>query len=218
LIVTTQRVGGTSGIKSAFFGTAAVGCFVYSAFVLLLMHVLRPDYTPVDHMISDYAVGPYGWVMTTAWLAMSCGCAMLMLGFFRDGPASIPARLGAVLLGVASIGLLVTAIFPTDLQGAPATRSGDIHNVSFLVNVGSIFVATVLLAASFGSDLRWRAYQRTAIALTLLVVVAFVLQFLTLHRGMPFGIANRFFVIVLFTWFLTTAIRLRAVATGISAK
>ena len=176
------------------------------------MHVLRPDYTPVDHMISDYAVGPYGWVMTTAWLAMSCGCVMLMLGLFRNGPASIVARLGALLLGVASIGLLVTAIFPTDLQGAPVTRSGEIHNMSFLVNVGSIFIATVLLAFSFGSDLRWRAYQRTAVALTLLVVVAFVFQFLTMHRGMPFGIANRFFVTVLFAWFLTTAIRLRAVA------
>ena len=212
--MTTQKVAKASHAGPAFFATTAIACFAYAVLVLLLMHVLRPDYTPVDHMISDYAVGPYGWIMTTAWLGMSCGCLMLMLGLFRSGPTSIIARLGTLLLGVASIGLLVTAIFPTDLQGAPLTRSGNIHNMSFLVNVGSIFLATVLLAAGFGSDSRWRTYQRTAIALTLLVVVAFIFQFLTLHRGMPYGIANRFFIVVLFAWFLTTAVRLRAVAAS----
>jgi hypothetical membrane protein len=208
----TTRVAKVFHVRSIRFATIAIACFAYGTLVLLLMHVLRPDYTPVDHMISDYAVGPYGWVMTTAWLAMSCGCLTLMLGLFRSGPASLVARFGSVLLGVASLGLLVTAIFPTDLQGAPLTRSGNIHNMSFLVNVGSIFVATVLLAAGFGSDPRWRGYQRMAVTLTLLVVLAFIFQFLTLHRGMPYGIANRFFITVLFAWFLTTSFRLRAVA------
>lgn len=208
----TKSVLSESPIKSTFFATTAIACFAYGALVLLLMHVLRPDYTPVDHMISDYAVGRYGWVMTTAWLAMSCGCLMLMLGLLRNGPRSVIARIGTLLLGVASIGLLVTAIFPTDLEGAPLTRSGDIHNMSFLVNVGSIFLATVFLALGVRSDSRWASYQRTAIALTLLVVLAFIFQFLTLHRGMPYGIANRFFITVLFAWFLATAFRLRALA------
>ena len=209
--MTTGKAANVSLTKSAFVATTAIALFAYAALVLVLMHVLRPDYTPVDHMISDYAVGRYGWIMTTAWLAMSCGCLMLMLGLFRSGPTSIIARLGTLLLGVASIGLLATAIFPTDLQGAPSTRSGNIHDMTFLVNVGSIFVATVFLAVGFGSDSRWRAYQRVAVALTLLVVIAFIFQFLTLHRGMPYGIANRFFITVLFAWLLTTSVRLRAI-------
>ena len=52
----------------------------------------------------------------------------------------------------------------------------------------------------------------SALVLASLSVIAFVLQFLTLHRGMPYGYANRLFVIVLFAWFLGTWIRLRAVA------
>ena len=44
------------------------------------------------------------------------------------------------------------------------------------------------------------------------VVIAFVLQFLTLHRGAHYGLANRFFVAMLLAWLLTTSIRLRVLA------
>jgi len=165
-------------------------------------------------MISDYAVGQYGWVMTTTFLALSVGCLTLLLGLFCSGPKSIFARLGTLLLGVASIGLVVTAIYPTDLEATPTTHSGEMHDMSFFVNIGSVFLATICLAVEFGSDPRWRSYQRSAVALTLLVAVAFIFQFLTLHKGMPYGIANRFFISVLFAWFLTTSIRLRRVARG----
>jgi hypothetical protein len=115
----------------------------------------------------------------------------------------------SLLLGIASVGLLISAIFPTDLEGAPSTRSGDIHDMSFLVNMGSILLAIVLLSVSFGSQLRWRPYRRTAMALALLVVLASVVQFLTLHKGAPCGLANRLAVTVLFAWLLATSIRLR---------
>jgi hypothetical protein len=63
----------TPSFSSAFFAGAAIACFTYSALALLLLHVLPPDYAPASHMISDYAVGRYSWVMTTWFLAMSCG-------------------------------------------------------------------------------------------------------------------------------------------------
>jgi hypothetical membrane protein len=178
---------------------------------LLLLHVLRPDYAPAHHFISDYAVGRYGWVMTTWFLAMSCGCLMLLLGLVRSGPSLVIARIGTLLLGAASIGLVVSAIFPTDVR-LPETPSGEIHFVSFLVNIGSIVLAIVLLSVSFGSQPRWRPYRRIALTLAALVVLAVVLQFLTLHKGAPYGLANRLAVTVLLAWLLTTSIRLRAVA------
>jgi hypothetical protein len=49
----------------------ALGCFSYFVVALVLLHGLRPDYTPIDHMISDYAVGRLGWVMTTAFVALA---------------------------------------------------------------------------------------------------------------------------------------------------
>ena len=82
--------------------------------------------------------------------------------------------------------------------------------MSFLVNVGSILIATILLSASFGANPVWRSYRRTAWILTALVVAGFVIQFLTLHKGMPYGLANRFFVLVLLAWLFAVSSRLRA--------
>ena len=146
--MTTQTIGRTSRSTSTIFATTAIACYTYFVLALLLMHVLRPDYTPTSHMISDYAVGPYGWIMTTAFLALSGASLMLLLGLARSGPRSVAARLGTLLLGIASLGLLVSAIFPTDLDGTSSTRTGDIHNFSFLVNVGCIMLASVLLSAA----------------------------------------------------------------------
>jgi len=43
-----------------------------------------------------------------------------------------------------------------------------------------------------------------------LIFAGFVIQFLTLHKGMPYGLANRFFVLVLFAWLFAVAFRLRS--------
>ena len=193
------------------FATAAIVCFSYSVFTLLLVHAFRQDYAWRSHMISDYAVGRYGWVMQTWFVATGCGVLALLLGLIRIGPSSGIARIGTTLLGVACVGLVVSAIFSTDLPGAPPTRSGAVHDIGFLVNVGSLVLATGLLSFSFGGDWRWRSFRFVALLLTSLIVIALVLQFLTLHRGMPYGYTNRVFVAVLFAWFFATSIRLRAV-------
>jgi hypothetical protein len=96
------------------------------------------------------------------------------------------------------------------VPAAPSTRSSDIHDMSFLVNVGSIFIATVLLAASFGSHSGWRTYRRIAWTLTARILVGFAIQFFILHKAMPYGLANRFFMAVLFAWLFTVSFRLRA--------
>jgi Protein of unknown function (DUF998) len=211
--VTFQNTHRASHSTSAFFAGGATVCFSSALLAIVLMHVLRPDYTPVNHMISDYAVGRFGWIMTTAFVALACGILMLLAGLARCGPASALARVGMFFLGVPCIGLIVTAIYPTDLEEArSATRSGNIHTISFLVNVVSILLAVALLSASFRSHTAWRNHQRTAIALASLVVLAFIFQFLTLHRGAPYGIANRLFVSLLFAWLLTTSIHLLKVA------
>ena len=55
--MTTESVGKPPRFTSTFLATAAIACFAYSVFVLLMMHVLRPDYAPASHMISEYALG-----------------------------------------------------------------------------------------------------------------------------------------------------------------
>jgi len=193
--------------RRSFAATTAIVCFAYFALALLLMHPLRPERELATTWISGYAVGRHGWVMTTAWLALSSGCLMLVLGLARGGPRSRAALLGTLLLGILSAGTLITAIFPPG-----PSRSGEIHSISFLVNAGSILLASVLLSVGFGSDPRWRSFQRTAAALASLLVFAFVLQFFTAYFELLYGLANRFFAAMLVAWLLAISIRLRALA------
>lgn len=200
-------------LRRVLLATPALGFFAYFVLALLLMHVVRPDYTVIDHMISDYAVGQSGWIMTTAFLSLSFGCLALSIGLLRDGPKSWLGRIGASLLMIAFVGLIVTAIFPTDLETAPSTRTGDIHTMSFLVNVLSIFVSTLCLAFSYGGSPDWCRRRTPALIFAGLLAIAFVAQFLTLHRGAPYGITNRLFVAVLMAWLISNSLWLRFAAS-----
>ena len=192
------------------FATTAIACFACWALALLLVHALRPDRALATTWISGYAVGPYGWVMATGWLAASCGCLMLALGLARSGPQSAAGRVGRLLLGILSLGFLITAIFPPGKN----SLSGEIHSMFFFVNVASVLLASVFLAVSFRSDPRWRNFRRTATILASLLWFAFALQFLTAYFELLPGLANRFFVTVLIVWLLATSIRLRTVERG----
>ena len=204
-----ENFGKVRPVTPTLFATIAIVLYTYAVLALLLMHVLRSDYTIRTHMISDYAVGRYGWIMTSWFIAMSCGCQMLIWGLARSGLKTVLFKIGAGLLCVASIGLLVSALFPTDLEEASSTRTGDIHTISFLINIVSIIFSMIFLTMCFRSHPRWRSYQRIATVLTLLVVITFFIQFFTLRRGAPYGFTNRLFVVVLFVWFFMTSIRLR---------
>jgi hypothetical protein len=113
---------------------------------------------------------------------------------------------------VTAAGLIVTAIHPTDLPGSPQTRSGDIHELSFRVNVLGILLGVLALSAVLGARDAWRRDRRALRWLAALVVIALVLQFATLRKGLPYGLANRFFVMVVFAWMLFVAQRLRGIA------
>jgi hypothetical protein len=45
-------------------------------------------------------------------------------------------------------------------------------------------------------------------------VLTFLLQLFTLRKGMPYGLTNRLFVVVLLSWLICTAARLRGSGLG----
>ena len=188
---------------------AAVVCFACFALGIAVMHALRPDYPPASHMISDYAVGPWGGVMTAAFGCASAGCLLLAIGMVRSGPNSGWEWLMALLFAVVAEGLFVTALFPTDPPGAPSTRSGDIHDISFMVNVGGIVAASLVAVVLSWRDVRWGGFRRLGAAFAVVLLFALVVQFKTLHHGMPYGLANRFFVTVLIAWLISVALAIQ---------
>jgi hypothetical protein len=160
-------------------------------------------------MISDYAVGKFGWVMATVFVAWSVGMALLIFALLLTEPSSLARRLGALLLGITSVGLLVSAAYRTDLPDLPDTHEGNVHTIRFLVNIVCMLVAIPLLSFGFGKKSSLQSFRPVALTLALAVVLTFLLQFFTLRKGMPYGLTNRLFVVVLLSWLICTAARLR---------
>jgi hypothetical protein len=58
----------------------AIGFFGYFVVAVVALQFLRADYDPLSHFISEYAVGPYGEIMSSAFISMSLGALFLFVG------------------------------------------------------------------------------------------------------------------------------------------
>jgi hypothetical membrane protein len=124
-------------------------------------------------------------------------------------PSPWSRKIGAALLITTSAGLIISGIYNTALPGQPDTPESDIHDGSFLVNVFSLLTAIPLI--SFGlRSAAWKPFRPIVLTLAALVVLAFIVFFSTLRKGMPYGITNRIFVVALLAWMIALAVRLKS--------
>ncbi len=124
-----QRTIGARHRRTPFAALAAIVFEGWFVLALLALHVVRPDLALSRSMISQYAVGPSGSLMASAFVAAALALASLSLGLLRLGPKAPGARAAEVLFGIAVIGLLTSAAFPMDIR-PPPTLSGKLHGIS----------------------------------------------------------------------------------------
>src|SRR6266480_7072785 len=68
----------------AWLALIAIGGIIYFIVAVLVLHSLRPEYNPINHAVSNYAVGPYGYLMTAAFYVLALSIFALALGLFRS--------------------------------------------------------------------------------------------------------------------------------------
>ena len=178
---------------------AIVG-FVIATGLVVTLHILRTDLRPAANRLSEYANGPYGWLMTTSFVALGCG--LLSLGVLIRSERSREWRSLAnpVLALVAGAATILSGFFPI----GPSTTDGSIHSPASAVAVVAVVALAMshsILAASGGPG--WKA-ERTGAALAL---IAFVLAALSplIHHSRWTGFGQRALWIVVTVWLLRTA-------------
>jgi hypothetical protein len=207
-----------AGRPVAVLATVSIlGTALFVALIVAL-HFLSPDFDPIERPTSEYAVGPFGYLMTLAFISMSLSTWALVIGLSRDLSGPAQPRLGLGFLGVWGIGLLVAAAFPIDLERAPQTLAGTIHAINGPVAFLSLIIGTNLVSRGFKKDMRWRPIHRFASVLALIMIAEFVAGGLTAAMETGAGIAQRILIVTFATWFLVTALRLRANATAAAAS
>jgi Protein of unknown function (DUF998) len=161
----------------AWLALIAIGGIVYFVVAVVVLHFLRPEYNPINHAVSNYAVGPYGYLMTAAFFVLAWSVLALALGLFRSIAFTDLSRIAILLLCLASSGMVVMGIFPGDVHALhpPATITGVVHWIAAGISFLSIMVAAFLLSSFFKTNERWQVFQRPCFKLALAMVGALLL-------------------------------------------
>ncbi len=184
----------------------AIGGIVYFVVAGVVMHFLRPEYNPINHAVSNYAVGSFGYLMTSAFYALAVSLCALALRLFCSIALSNLSRVAILLLCLASSGMVVMGLFPGDAHALhpPATIPGVVHWTAAGMSFLSIMVAAFLLSLFFKIDERLKRFQRPCFLLALAMVGALSLYGILALVGW-IGIGQRIYLAVCLLWLLGLA-------------
>ena len=198
---------------------ARVSLIGAAAFLLLLgsLHFLKPDLDPSWHMISEYAIGPFGWIMQIAFLCMAAACAVLIVALFSQA-RGVVGRIGLVVLVFAAAGMVIAGINVTDPTGtsiAAMSGHGIMHAWGFQIGVPSLTSGLTLLTislrrrvkASVRAALLWSTVTAWLSLVALGVVFAVLLPAHqgVIESGVVIGWPNRIYMVACAFWIIAVA-------------
>lgn len=142
-ILTRQRRADVARLAEA--GIAGILLFVA---LVAGLHVIDPGRDPIGITVSEYVLGPHGWLLGFAALAFGLGVLALTVAIAAVLPSPRP-RVGLLALATAGIGMVVVGAFPTDpIDPADprfVTTSGMIHAAAGILAFTCLALAGPLL-------------------------------------------------------------------------
>lgn len=199
----------------ANIATIATTTIAYFALIIVALHFLRPDYDPIALPTSFYAVGPYAFLMTSAFFSMSLASFALVIGLYLGTTRQARSRAGLGLLTIWAVGVLIAMTFPIGLPGAGPTIPGTIHRINGPLVFFCVTIGAILVSWRFKQDENWSSLHRVALVLSLVMLAAFIGTAVgaATESGLA-GLAQRIDLAALVAWMLLVAARLRRVAVG----
>ena len=118
--------------------------------VLLLLaslHVLSPEFDPAFRMVSEYALGHYGWVLPLMFLAWGMSSWALAVAIWSQVKTKA-GKVGLWFLVIAGLGEAMASVF--DVTRDPG------HSIAGALGIGGFPIAALLLSVSLGRLHAWR--------------------------------------------------------------
>ncbi|MCA1669551.1 MAG: DUF998 domain-containing protein [Thermomicrobia bacterium] len=199
----------TSHLTSRSLAVATSISIADPAFFLLAnaaLHLLRRDLSPATHYISEYAVGRFGLLMSSALVILGIGTVALALVIRATMAEAWLVRIGTAVLFLSGLGTILTGLFRTDIDGQPSTIAGAIHGRAAFIAILFEAISVLILTAAFFRDSRWRWYRPVSLVFSLVVVISGALL-----PVLPRGTGERLLVYTLVLWLFATALRMRTV-------
>jgi NADH:ubiquinone oxidoreductase subunit 6 (subunit J) len=174
--------------------------------LLAALHVLRPDLDPSWRFISDYELGPFGWMMRLAFACLAASCLALCAAIWQDA-RGIAGYLGMAMVVVAACGMILAAIFVPD-------KVNRLHEVGAIID--QVPFAAPLINWQLWWHARWKPYRPVLAAtagLPLLGLAVFIVaMIIMLPRGggqpgpeVLVGWPNRLMILAHCAWLMPLA-------------
>lgn len=153
---------------------AAWLAIVFTSLAMLLLaslHALSPEFAPSWRMISEYALGHYGWVLSLMFLFMGVGLWALVVGIWQQVPTRA-GKVGLWCLIVAGFGGAMASVFDVRHEAG--------HGIAGVLGVLGFPVGALLVSFSLGRVEAWHRARRGLCWLANLSWISVVLLVLTL--------------------------------------
>jgi hypothetical protein len=129
----------------------ALLAIVAAAATLLLLaslHILSPEFDPSFRMVSEYALGHYGWVLSLMFLAWGMSAWALAVALWSQVKTRA-GKVGLWFLVIAGLGEALAAVFDITHDTG--------HSIAGVLGIGGFPIAAVLLSVSLGRTQAWRS-------------------------------------------------------------
>ena len=199
--------------------TARLSMVSAITFLILVaaLHFIKPELDPSWRLISEYAIGDYGWIMMVAFLFLALSSLSLFVAV-RSHIRTIGGYIGLAVLLISATGTIIAAfnaIDPLTANPNEITAHGNLHGLGSMLGIPTFPIAAVLISWSLTRNPAWSSTQRSllwAASFTWIgLVIMFGSLFIMLGQSGKFGPdvmigwPNRLLVVTYCAWLITVA-------------
>ena len=199
-----DRTGSTIAISQAA-ARISFAASVASLFFLATLHLLSPEFNPSSRMVSEYALGNYGWVLLLMFLTWALSCIAIFFAI-KSKVTTVGGKFGLGFLLLASVGMIMGGLFDVN---------HDLHGLAAMIGMPSLPVAAVLISVSLGRNSSWTSARRPLIWTAILTWLSLILMNVAIFSGFSqtgeinpgawFGWANRLLIVAYNIWLMVLA-------------
>jgi hypothetical protein len=166
--------------------------------ILVALHFLSPEFSAAQRMVSQYALGNYGWLLSILFVSWAISSWALAYALWYE-VKTVPGKVGLILLIVSGVGEAMAAVFNV---------KHSLHGVAALLGIPAFPIAAILISLSLVRHPAWLAAKRLIVATALLTWIAVLSMTVTvIMKGSLTiaGYANRFLIVIYCVWLITIA-------------
>ncbi len=200
-----------SSPTSAIAAKLSLGAAIVFLVVLVLLHVIEPEYGPMWRFMSEYSNGQYGWLMRLGFFTLAFS-ALALIPAIRSQVHSKAGKVGVAFLGVTAAGMILAGCFNQDsITSTVTTMTGNMHGVATLLGIPGFMIASLLIGISLARHNKaWAQVRGSLLWLSNLGWMSFAAMLVYMMIAVPqaggfgpdvwVGLLNRVFVLAMCAW------------------